>query len=146
MLQFFSLGGLRASGAPSETSPPCPSVCADYARSSTLGDCLLPLSEFDKLRRALLYCMPSDRSFAYMWGVGLRAHLKFSNQRGKIRTQRARPQRCTHAAAAPCEQTEALSAAQSACLDERAQQRHANCSSRRFQHMMCRCTPRCCSS
>ena len=82
-------------------------------------------SKFDMLQRALLDCAPSGRSFAYMWGASLRAHLKFSAQRGKIRTQRAR--RNTQQRPVSGQKY----SAQSACLDERAHQRHANCSSRR---------------
>ena len=104
----FSLGGLRDEGRGSSLrdEPASPFCVFDHARRSSLGDELASLSEFDKLQRALLYCAPIGRFFAYMWGTGLRAHLKFSTQRGKIRTQRAR-RVVTHAAAAPCEQTEA---------------------------------------
>ena len=105
---IFSLGGLRDGGSSLRDEPATPFCAIDYVRKSTLGDWLAVLSEFDRLQRALLYCAPIGRSFAYMWGAGLRAHLKFSTQRGKIRTQRARRRVVTHAAAAPCEQTEVL--------------------------------------
>ena len=104
---IFSLGGLRDGGSSLRDEPATPFCAIDYVRKSTLGDWLAALSEFDWLQRALLYCAPIGRSFAYMWGAGLRAHLKFSTQRGKIRTQRAR-RVVTHVAAAPCEQTEVL--------------------------------------
>ena len=132
---FFSwrFAGARC-GSSLRDEPATPFCAIDHARSFTLGDWLHALSEFDRLRCALLYCAPSGRSFAYMWGAGLRAHLKFSTQRGKIRTQRARGV-ATHAAAAPCEQTEALDTKRAS---ERAQQRHANCRSlREFGEKVC---------
>ena len=95
---IFSLGGLRDVRSSLRDEPAVPFRAIDYRPSSTLGDCLAALSEFHRLQRALLYCAPSGRSFAYMWGAGLRAHLKLSNQRGKISTQRARRRVVTHAA------------------------------------------------
>ena len=106
---IFSLGGLRDVRSSLQDEPAVPFCVIDYARRSTLGDWLASPSEFDMLQRSLLYCAPIGRSFAYMWGASLRAHLKISNQRGKIRIQRARRRVITHAAAAaPCEQTEVL--------------------------------------
>ena len=78
VLQFFSW---RFAGAPSETSRPCLSAYSMQARGPRFGDCLLALSDFDRLYCTLLYCASSGRSFAYMWGAGLRADLKFSTQR-----------------------------------------------------------------
>ena len=108
VLQFFLLAVCGTCGSSLRDEPATPFCVIDYRPRSTLGDCLAALSEFESLQRALLYCVSSDRSFAYMWGAGLRAHLKLSNQRGKIRTQRARRRVVTHSAAAPCEQTEVL--------------------------------------
>ena len=68
---IFSLGGLRERcGSSLRDEKAAPFCVFDHARRSTLGDCLLPLSEFDRLRRGLLYCAPSSRSFAYRWGAG----------------------------------------------------------------------------
>ena len=84
---FFSW---RFAGAPSETSRPRFSVRSITRAARRLAIIYHRYDNLYCLWCTLLGCTPRGRSFAYMWGAGLRAHLKFSAQRGKICTQRAR--------------------------------------------------------
>ena len=97
---IFLLAVCGSTGAPSETSRPRFSV---RSITRTIPRLAIIFHRYDNLyclRCALFGCTRRGRSFAYMWGAGLRAHLKFSALRGKICTQRAR--RVVTHAAAPC--------------------------------------------
>ena len=72
---------LAVCGSSLRDEPAMPFCVFDAARGPRFGDCLLGLSDFECLQCTLLYCASSGRSFAYMWGAGLRADLKFSTQR-----------------------------------------------------------------
>ena len=76
--------------APSETSQPRFSVRSITRAARRLAIIYHRYDNLYCLWCTLFGCTPRGRSFAYMWGAGLRAHLKFSAQRGKICTQRAR--------------------------------------------------------